>query len=129
MNNLVRGIQSHPDFTCIGIERKSLRLSEGDWAEDGGEREYSERFHCVSRWKMLTTQNESLTELLAGLFQPAYACAAGCVTRVSFAVTRMAPGHIRRQNGSTARAMALFIPLAASSARRICGNMAVRSFA
>lgn len=44
---------------------------------------------------------------------------AGCETRVSRAVTRMAPGQTLRPNGSTARAKALFSPLAATSARSI----------
>jgi hypothetical protein len=52
----------------------------------------------------------------------------GWVTRVSLAVARIAPGQTLRQNGSTARASALFKPSAASSARRIWDSMAERSF-
>src|ERR1700733_14761241 len=64
-------------------------------------------------------------------FQLANACgatAAGWVTRVSLAVTRIAPGHTLRQNGSTARASELFKPFAANSARRIWGRIAERNF-
>src|SRR6201996_9699682 len=64
-------------------------------------------------------------------FQLANACgatAAGWVTRVSLAVTRIAPGQTLRQNGRTARASALFKPSAATSARRIWGSIAERSF-
>src|SRR5208283_586005 len=65
-------------------------------------------------------------------FQLANACgatAAGWVTRVSLAVTRITPGQTLRQNGSTARAKELFKPSAANSARCICRRSADRSLA
>src|SRR5258705_7856807 len=75
----------------------------------------------------LTTENC----FLVARFQLATACgatAAGWVTRVSLAVTRIAPGQTLRQNGSTARARAVFKPSAATSARRIWGSIPERRF-
>jgi hypothetical protein len=56
------------------------------------------------------------------------ATAACWATRVSLAVTRITPGQTLRQNGNTARASALLKPSAATSARRIWGSIAERSF-
>jgi len=45
-----------------------------------------------------------------------------------FVLSNIAPGQTLRQNGRTARASALFKPFAATSARRIWGSIAARSF-
>ena len=114
------------DLAGIGVDGESLMLGEYGWSEDGSESQYYERFHCISPEGFDYIVGSAMAR-----FQLANACgatAAGWVTRVSLAVTRIAPGHTLRQNGSTARASELFKPFAANSARCIWGSIAERNF-
>ena len=127
VDDLVGRVQLHLDLAGIGIDGEGLMLGECGWREYEREGYDCEEFHCIISQEGLTAESC----YCVARFQLANTCgatAAGWVTRVSLAVKRIAPGQTLRQNGSTARANALFRPSAAISARRIWGSNAVRSF-
>ena len=117
VDNLVGRIQLHLNLARIGVDGKGLVLCECGRSQDDSDSENYEGFHAIPLGDF-----DRKRCYQHGSIQFANACGArvvGWVTRVSLAVTRIAPGQTLRQNGSTARATALFKPLAAASARRI----------
>ena len=126
VDDLVGRVERHLDLAGIGVDGEGLMLGECGWSEYDSEGQDCEGFHCISPEGLTTESCFGVAR-----FQLATACgatAAGWVTRVSLAVTRITPGQTLRQNGNTARASALFKPLAATSARRIWGSSAERNF-
>ena len=126
VDNLMGRVELHLDLAGIGVDDEGLMLASAAGAMTTARAKTAKPFIASP---MESFDDESCFGVAR--FQLANACvatAAGWVTRVSLAVTRIAPGQTLRQNGSTARASALFKPWSATSARRIWGSIAERSF-
>src|SRR6202789_2090891 len=127
IDDLVGRVKRHLDLAGIRVDGEGPMLGECGWSEYDREGYDCEGFQCIVFSKRLTAWS-CFGVARVQLANACGATAAGWVTRVSLAVTRIAPGQTLRQNGRTARASALFKPLAAASARRIWGSIAERSF-